>query len=394
MADRLSFRDLHQFYRAHLLEDVAPFWLKHAVDRTNGGLYTCIEDDGTILSEDKYLWSQCRAIWTFSALYNRIERRDEWLDLARHIYEFVSRHGRDDQGRWIFAVDKSGKPLQGATSIYADGFAMYGLTELARATGDEQVIELARETYHNVQARLAKPGSYETDPYPLPAGVKAHGVSMIFSHVFFELGQFLEDQAIIEAALHHAREVMDVYRRPDRKMLFEFMSLDNSFVDGPRGQAVVPGHAIESMWFMIHIFRALGNEQRVREAVECVRWHMELGWDEEYGGLLLGCDSEGGEPWWKFWDTKPWWPATEALYALLLCHERSGGPWCMDWYWRMHDYAFTHYPMPEHGEWTQKLDRRGNKITDVIALPVKDPFHLPRALIYCIDVLARLADRE
>ena len=145
------FVDLLAIYRAELLERVVPFWLQHAVDWQHGGLLTCIADDGTVLSTDKYLWSQLRAIWTFSALYNRIEPRQEWLDVALHIYDFVRRHGRDDQGRWVFAVDQDGRVLQGADSIFADGFAIYGLTELARATGDASVAELALETYHNVQ---------------------------------------------------------------------------------------------------------------------------------------------------------------------------------------------------------------------------------------------------
>ena len=58
--------------------------------------------------------------------------------------------------------------LQGADSIYADGFAIYGLTELARATGDAGVADLALETYRNVQAPLAVPGSYGIGPLPCP----------------------------------------------------------------------------------------------------------------------------------------------------------------------------------------------------------------------------------
>jgi N-acylglucosamine 2-epimerase len=178
------FPDLLAIYRAELLERTVPFWLKHALDRENGGILTCISDEGQVLSTDKYMWSQLRAIWTFSALYNMIEARQEWLDAARYIFNFAKQHGRDDMGRWVFAVDASGKVLQGATSIYADGFAIYGLTELARATGSQDAISLALETYENVQQRLARPGSYETAPYPIPEGVKAHGVSMIFSLVF------------------------------------------------------------------------------------------------------------------------------------------------------------------------------------------------------------------
>lgn len=387
---QVRFADLLAIYRAELLERVAPFWLEHAIDRQHGGLLTCIADDGQVLSSDKYLWSQLRAIWTFSALYNKIEPRPEWLDAARHIFDFAKRHGRDEQGRWVFAVNQDGHVLQGANSIYADGFAIYGLTELARATGDPEVIDLALATYENVQRRLAVPGSYETAPYPLPAGVKAHGVSMIFSIVFFELARLLGDQAIFDAALYHANEVMDVYRRPERQLLFEFAGRDGSLLDSPRGRAVVPGHAIESMWFMIHIFRQLGDAERIRQAVECIRWHVEFGWDDDYGGLLLARDAEGGQPWWPFADSKLWWPHTETLYALLLAYEHSGEGWCLDWYQRIHDYAFSHFPVPGHGEWTQKLDRRGRPFTETVALPVKDPFHLPRALIYGIEVLERL----
>lgn len=388
------FAALLALYRRELLDSVVPFWLRHAVDREHGGLLTCISDQGAVISHDKYLWSQLRAIWTFSALYNRIGPRAEWLEVAQQIYRFARANGRDEEGRWIFLVDREGRPLKGATSIYVDGFAIYGLTELARATGDEAVLALALDTYHNVRARLARPGAYGSDPYPLPEGVKAHGISMIFSHVFNELGHLVGEREIVEASLYHAREIMDVYRRPERRLLFEFATLDNQLLDSPRGRAVVPGHAIESMWFMIHIFQREGDAARVRQAVETIRWHVEFGWDDEYGGLYNARDAEGKPPWWSFADAKIWWPHTEALYALLLAHEVSGEPWCMEWFQRVHDYAFSHYPVPGYGEWRQKLDRRGQPISDTVALPVKDPFHLPRALIYCTEVLERLAHEE
>ncbi len=384
--------DLLAIYRAELLERVIPFWLTYAVDWQNGGILTCISDEGRVLSEDKYIWSQLRAIWTFSALYNNIEPRSEWLEVAWHIFDFVKRCGRDEQGRWLFAVSKDGDILEGATSIYADGFAIYGLTELARATNDREAVALALETYQNVQGRLAQPGSYQTAPFQMPEDGKAHAISMIFSLVFNELGHYLNDPAIIEAGLFHAREVMELYRRPDRRLLYEFVHLDNSLIDSPQGRTVVPGHAIESMWFMIHIFRRAGDQDRVRQAVETIKWHLEFGWDGEYGGILHARDAEGNTPWWRFAEAKLWWPHTEALYALLLAYEDSGQQWCLDWFERVHNYAFSHYPVPHYGEWTQKLDRQGRKLTETVALPVKDPFHLPRALIYCLQLLQRLID--
>ncbi len=388
-----NFSSLLTQYRAELLDRTIPFWIKYGIDWQNGGICTCIADDGRVLSDDKYLWSQLRALWTFSALYNKIERRQEWLDVARHIYHFAQQHGRDAEGNWVFLVDKDGNPVQGATSIYTDGFAIYGLTEFARATGDADALELARATYANVQRRLARPGSYGTAPLPIPPGAKAHGISMIFALVFTELGEWLNDAAIYRAGLVHANQVMNVFLREDHKRLYEFVRLDDTLLDAPPGRVVNPGHAIESMWFLIHIFQRLGDTARIRRAVDAIRWHIELGWDVEYGGIFLAREAEGSF-WADKWEMKIWWPHTEALYALLLAYAISREPWCLDWFQRVHAYAFAHFPVPQYGEWIQNLDRRGNKVHSTVALPVKDPFHLARALIYCVKILEQLASGD
>ena len=381
-------------YEVELYEHVIPFWLKHAVDDEYGGLLTCLADDGSLLSTDKYMWSQLRAIWVFSALYNNLEPRQEWLDVAHKIFRFVEKYGRDMNGHWLFSTTRSGEPVKGATSIYTDGFAIYGLTEFARATGHERASQLALETFELTQARLARPGSYQSEPYPIPEGVKAHGISMIFSLAFHELGRFLNNVQILEAGKHHAEEVMGAFLRPEYKRLHEFIHLNNTLIDSSRGRAIVPGHAIESMWFMIHIYTYHGERSKIQQAIEAIRWHVELGWDQEYGGLVLARDAAGEKPWWPFADTKIWWPHTEALYALLLAYEYTGEPWCLEWFDRVHNYAFSHFPVREHGEWTQKLTREGQPFKETVALPVKDPFHLPRALLYSILSLRRLIHVE
>ena len=86
-------------------------------------------------------------------------------------------------------------------------------------------------------------------------------------------------------------------------------------------------------------------------------------------------------------ETKLWWPHTEALYALLLARSLTDEPWCNEWYGRLHEWSFAHFPMPEVGEWRQRLDRQGKPLQGFIALPVKDPFHLPRSVILAIQLL-------
>jgi len=389
-----DFSALHKLYRAELLERTIPFWLKYGLDWAYGGICTCVSDQGEVLSGDKYVWSQLRAVWTFSALYNKIERKPEYLEAATHIFNFIKDCGRNEHGEWYFCLNENGQPLfDGATSIYCDGFAIYGFTEFARATGNEEAINLARQTYDNVQSHLARPGSYQTHPLPIPAGTKAHGISMIFASAFGELGEYLNDRAIADAALDHARQVMDVFRRPADRRLYEFVGLDNSPLISPPGRVVNPGHAIESMWFMLHLFQREHDQARIQQAIETIRWHLELGWDDDFGGLLLARDAQGSF-WEEKWDMKIWWPHTEALYALLLAYSISKEAWCLDWFRRIHEYAFSHFPVPEYGEWIQNLDRQGQCINKLVALPVKDPFHLARALIYSVGVLEQLTKSE
>ena len=387
----MDFRELRDLYRRTLLDDVLPFWTRHAID-ANGGINTCIGDDGTVASRDRWNWSQWRAVWVFSKLYNAIEPRPEWLAIAQGIHDFVVAHGPLPDGHWPLLLSGEGQLQRGYESIYVDGFALYGLAELWRATHDEAVLGRAMATFRAVEGALHANAPPPTWPYPTASGLMTHGVSMIFSMVCHELAEASGDAAVRAAADREHRKVMGVFLRPQRGLVLEWLTRDCAEIDPPKGTAVIPGHAIESMWFQMHIARAAGDMATLDRAVAAIRRHLEIGWDPEYGGgLLLAVDAEGGdEVGWPYADTKLWWPHTEALYATLLAYEHCREPWCLEWHERVREYAYANFPVPDHGEWRQKLDRRGNPITAVVALPVKDPFHLPRALIYCIEVLDRL----
>lgn len=398
----MNLRELQTFLLRHLTEDVTPFWIHHSVDWQRGGMYTCIADDGTILRRDKYIWSNARALWAFSALVNRIadqypeyvdaETKETWRRAAHNQYRFLKRSGRDEKGYWVLAVNETGdEVVEGADSIVVDAFAIYGLVEYFRMMGDDEALDMARDTALKCLARLVHPGTYGTAPYPTLAGMKPQREAMQFSLMFAELGHELGDEAILEAGLNYGRDVLDNFWCPDREVLLEYIGCDNSTWDTPAGRTMVPGHAIESLWFQIHNFTRIGDGERAGQAARAMRPCFEKGWDPVYGGLFLGIDVEGKEPvYWKNAEKKIWWPFTEAIPGALLAYEQLGEDWCLEWYWKCHDWAFDHFPDKEHGEWTQKLDRQGNKIDDLIAMPVKDPYHLPRGLIVAIETLERL----
>jgi len=318
MTDLPDFCALRDMYQSLLLDDIIPYWEPH-VDMDGGGIYNCIKDDGTLISEDAYMWSQLRALWLYSKLYDSVENRQEWLDAAKSIYRFVLVNGRDSDGEWVYHTTREGEIVEGPISIYTDGFALLSLAEYYRATAEIQAEKLAVYTAQRALDKLARPGSYQTAPYEIPKGLKCHGVSMVFSLAFWELGRAIGESTLVEEGYKRSIEVMDHFLRPEHQALHEYITLDNETLDSPIGRCVVPGHAIESMWFQIHILGSLGDQERVERAFESIRWHLERGWDPRYGGIFLGIDLDGIDPpYWQHADVKAWWPHTEALYALLL----------------------------------------------------------------------------
>ena len=365
-------KSLRDQYRTLLADGIIPFWMR-ALDREYGGVFSCMTEEGEILSTEKYTWSQARVAWTLSALYNRFERRPEFLTEARRTLDFLLAHGRDAEGRFVYRTTREGAHLEGATSIYADCFVVYALREYCRAAGDAGFRSEADRILERVKRRVEEPDFRETAPYVLPPGRRTHGVPMILTEVSGE------DE--------YPRIVMNRFARPDRRLLPEFLTRDYEELPGSEGSFVNPGHAIESMWFVMHWARRRGDAATIARCAEVIRRHLEAGWDPEYGGIFLGIDARGGEPFLPHSEKKLWWPHTEALYALLLAYRLTGEAWCLDWYRRVHEWAFAHFGMPETGEWRQRLDRQGRPITELIALPVKDPFHLPRAAMLIPDVL-------
>ncbi|MCC5022201.1 MAG: AGE family epimerase/isomerase [Candidatus Synoicihabitans palmerolidicus] len=314
--------------------------------------------------------------------------------IADSLFRFCQQHGRNDQGDWIFKVSRTGEILPGTDSIFVAGFILMGMASYLPISGENASTcrELLRRTADRVLERLATPGSYGSYPYELPAGAKCHGVAMLFALAFQDAGVALADPSLLAKSIELADDVMTHFVSDEDRALLEFLRLDNQPLDGPIGRCCVPGHAIESMWALIQIYRAANLADRIPRCIEVIRWHIALAWDPEHGGVSLAVDLDGNPQYWKKADFKPWWPAVESMYALLLAYQESGESWCLEWYERVHNYAFSHYLVRPDGEWCNRLDREGRPTEELIALPVKDPFHLPRAFLFSIDVLKQLRD--
>ena len=390
---RLSWSELRTFLHQHLTEHVLPFWFPKLIDQRYGGLNNCVQDDGEVLSTEKYLWSQGRALWVLSKLFNDIDQDSKWLEMATPIFKLLTDYGRNTDREWHFSLNADGTPAREPHSIYVDGFCIYGLTEYAKATGHAKSLDIALEAYTDASPKLDDHRLVKTMPHPIPKGYQSHGPLMLFAHVFHELGILSGREDIQQRALELADRILTQHLDPKSGQLHEFVVLGGQKDSSDIGQTSIPGHVAESMWFLEEIYRYHGQSEKIPLLLETIRIHLELGWDQQFGGLVLATHLGGGKPQWHNPLGKIWWPHTESLQALLMTYAHTREKWAKDWYWKIHDYSFTHFPNWDSGDWFHNLDREGKPTIPYLqTLPVKDPFHLPRALIYSIKILDQLGE--
>jgi N-acylglucosamine 2-epimerase len=75
------------------VKQIIPFWEKNSLDNEAGGFYTCLDKEGKVYDTDKFIWLQARQVWTFSMLYNEVQKNEKWLQMAIHGAEFLLDNG-------------------------------------------------------------------------------------------------------------------------------------------------------------------------------------------------------------------------------------------------------------------------------------------------------------
>lgn len=383
-------KELKNFYREVLLNDIVPFWTKHSVDWVNGGYYSYLDRDGTILNTDKSVWILGRQCWLYSRLYNTVEKRSEWLDIAKNGYDFLNKYCFDSDGRMFFQVTQDGKPLRKRRYFYSETFAVMAYVEYAKATGNDESLEKARNVYKSIIRMYETPGILTPKIIPETRKLRSHANTMSLlatSLVINEADESSYYEKVIDSCVN---DIFRYFVKKDRKALLEVVGENGEIIDNPDGRCINPGHSIESSWFLMHVGMQKNDRSIINQALEVMDWSFERGWDKEFGGLLSFVDLDNKPPEKVEWDMKYWWPHTETLYAMLLANYITGDARYEALYKKVHEWTFKHFPDPEYGEWFGYLHRDGSVSLPIKGSVWKGPFHIPRQLLYGIELLGKM----
>ncbi|MCB9953816.1 MAG: AGE family epimerase/isomerase [Planctomycetaceae bacterium] len=381
-------------YRDGLLNDILPFWIRHSVDREYGGFMTSVDRDGTVVDTDKGVWQQGRFTWLLGEMYNRVEPREEWLELAQIGARFLDEHCFDPtDGRMWFHVTREGRPLRKRRYAFSESFAAIAYGELAKATGEAAYAEKAERAFrrfisHNLDPQGVQPKFTDVRP------TRSIGFPMITLVTAQELRESIGlpdaddwiDRSIADIRKYHLKD--------DIQCVMETVAPNGELINHFDGRTLNPGHAIEGAWFIMQEGKLRGDASLVATGCQMLDWMWERGWDKVHGGMLYFVDVNG-LPVQEYWhDMKFWWPQNETIIATLLAYSLTGDEKYARWHQQIHDWAYAHFPDPEHGEWFGYLHRDGSPSSMLKGNLWKGPFHLPRMQLTCWKILEEMASAK
>lgn len=381
-------------YKKDLTENIMPFWMKYGLDRENGGVYTCVDRDGSLMDTTKSVWFQGRFAFICSFAYNNVEKNQEWLDAAKSTLEFIEKHCFDEQGHMYFSVTAEGKPLRKRRYVFSETFAAIAMSEYALATGDQHWAKRAIQVFEDTQRFLATPGFL---PAKFEADVKlqGHSIVMILINVGSCIRKVVNDPKLTQQIDESIEKLKKYFIHPEFKCLLETVGENGEFIDTNMTRTINPGHCIETSWFIMEEAKLRGWDKPMFDmALQVFDWSWDWGWDKQYGGIINFRDCKNLPSQDYSQDMKFWWPQCETIIASLYAYLGTGDEKYLYRHERISEWTYAHFPDAEYGEWYGYLHRDGTVAQPAKGNLYKGPFHVPRMMIkghmLCQEILKKL----
>ena len=365
-------------YEKLLGENILSFWLDHALDTENGGIFTSLDREGNIYGRTKSVWFQGRALWTFSKAYNLACKNDRYLKAADLIYSFLSKC-EDSDGRMFFTVTEDGVGIQKRRYYFSETFAAIGCAEYYRASGRDDALLNARKYFEVAYGCFT--GKIKTEPKFNPDAEKLKALSPVM--IMLSTAQVMRAVDTERSEYYNgiAKACLDEILNGGvltETGLRETVTADGKISDTPAGRVINPGHSMEAAWFIMLEGLLTDRKEALEVGRRIIDLSLKVGEDKKHGGLFAFVDAEGKPPVQLEWDMKLWWPQCEALIALRLAAMLFESKEYEAKYKELEKYCEDNFIDSEYGEWYGYLHYDNTPSTTLKGNIFKGPFHIPR----------------
>ena len=393
----MNIAELKQEMEATLTSNILPFWMERMTDEERGGFYGRITGEGVVMPQaEKGAILNARILWTFSAAY-RLLHREEYLQTATRAKRYLIDHFYDAEfGGVYWSLDCEGRPLDTKKQIYALGFAIYGLSEYHRATGDAEALEYAIRMFESIEAH-----SFDT--------VK-NGYCEALTREWGEIADMRlsekdeNERKTMNTHLHILEPYTNLYRVwKDTRLEGQLRNLILLFVDKilnhktghlelffsddwrSKYRIVSYGHDIEASWLIHEAALVLGDHallDKVEPLVEYIAAAADEGLNPDGSLIYESFLSKGKDD-----CDLHWWVQAENVVGHVNLYQHFGDEVALRKAFRCWEFIKAHLIDTEGGEWYWSLRADGTvNLVDDKAGFWKCPYHNGRM---CMEIMER-----
>ena len=382
---------------SELENNILPFWMNKMEDNEEGGFYGQITGEDELKPEaSKGAILNARILWTFSSAY-RLLKKPEYLETATRAKRYLIDRFYDPQyGGIYWELDYKGNPLDTKKQIYAIGFAIYGLSEYARATGDEEALAYAQQLFDVIEQHSfdsEQNGYVEAltrDWQPIEDmrlsdkdenEKKTMNTHLHILEPYTNLYRVWKDEQL-ERQLRNLIEVF-ITRILDPQTGHLNLFFEEDWTNKYRIYSY--GHDIEASWLIHEAALVLGDPELLKR-IEPIIIRIAQAADE-------GLNPDGSMIYENFLDKQKidrelhWWVQAENVVGHINLYQHFGDTEALDTAVRCWEFIKTKLIDREHGEWHWSLlpDGTVNRRDDKAGF-WKCPYHNGRM---CMEVIER-----
>ncbi|MFB6174009.1 MAG: AGE family epimerase/isomerase [Halobacteriales archaeon] len=379
------------------IRDVLSFWYPESIDHRHGG-YVLQRDevDGHVYDgAARHLVGTCRAVFNFSV--GALRGGPDWCrEAAGHGLRFLLGAHRDHERGGFDWLLEGREPVDRTRRCYGHAFALLAVSTAARAGVAGAAGEIPR-IYDLMEERFFEPEhslyriELDADWEPV-SEYRGQNDNMHACEAALAAHRATGEDRYLDRAHAVAEALVRERAEGDGGLLWEHYTVDWEVDvaynrDQPehrfRPWGYQPGHLAEWAKLLARLARHRDDDWIEDRAVALFGNAVELGWDDDHGGMVYTVDREG-EP---IVEDKFAWPVTEAIGAAARLADLTGEERYWEWYDRLWAYAREHLINPKYGTWYRRLTPEGERI-EREASPTVEPWYHPVSNAYeAIEVL-------
>jgi mannobiose 2-epimerase len=380
------------------LHDILLYWMNFTIDETNGGFIGRItEQNKKHFETPKGSVLNSRILWSFSAAFN-LTGDEKYLQIAERAFKYLTEKFIDQEyGGVYWTVNADGSPLDTKKQVYSVSFAIYGLSEYYKASGNEKSKRSAIGLYED----LVK---YSYD--------KIHGG---YFEAYNRQWKEIDDMRLSEkdanerksmnTHLHVLEGFANLYSAwPDELLKNKLVELIRIFLDQiidkksnhlilffgddwkAKSKTISYGHDIEAAWLIQEAAEKIADPLLLQEVKDC---SLAIA-----GAAMKGLDKDGGL-WYEYEPLtnhlvkeKHSWPQAEAMIGFFNAWQIDGN---QNWLnHSLNSWEFVQKFIKDRtcGEWHWGVEEDYSPMKNQDKVGIwKCPYHNSRA---CIEIIHRI----